>query len=133
MKKEFFQIGMIGLGQRGSDHLKMLLAFPEARIVAVCDKYEDRAEKGRDRVEETSGASPFTTTDYHTLLAHKDVDAVVIATDWEMHVPIAVDAMRAGKAVMLEVGGAYTVEDCYRLVRTWEETRVPFMFLENCC
>ena len=41
--------------------------------------------------------------------------------------------MRAGKAVALEVGGAYSIEDCFLLVKTWEDTKVPFMFLENCC
>ncbi len=33
----------------------------------------------------------------------------------------------------MEVGGAYTIEQCYELVRAYEETGVPFMFLENCC
>ena len=28
---------------------------------------------------------------------------------------------------------AYTVEECWSLVDTWEKTRVPFMFMENCC
>ena len=125
--------GIIGLGQRGNDHLRILLALPEASIVAVCDKYEDRALAAQTRVTEASGTSPFLTTNYNELLARPDVTAVVISTDWEMHVPIAIAAMRAGKTVALEVGGAYTVEDCHRLVQVWEETRVPFMFLENCC
>ena len=45
----------------------------------------------------------------------------------------AIDAMKAGKAVAMEVGGAYTVDECFDLVRTYEETKAPFMFLENCC
>ena len=47
--------------------------------------------------------------------------------------PLAIEAMRAGKITALEVGGAYSVEDCWQLVHTWEETKIPFMFLENCC
>lgn len=133
MKKEFIKAGLIGLGQRGNDHLKILLHLPDARIVAVCDKYEDRVENAKQKVLDSAGTLPFATTDYHQLLASPEVEMVVIATDWELHVPIAIDAMRAGKIVALEVGGAYTVEDCYRLVAAWEETRVPFMFLENCC
>jgi hypothetical protein len=50
-----------------------------------------------------------------------------------MHFPIAIDALRAKKAVALEVGGAYCVQDCYDLVSAWEETKTPFMFMENCC
>ena len=33
----------------------------------------------------------------------------------------------------MEVGGAYSVEECFALVRAQEETKTPFMFLENCC
>ena len=41
--------------------------------------------------------------------------------------------MYAGKAVAMEVGGAYSLEDCYKLVDAYEKTKTPFMFLENCC
>ncbi len=41
--------------------------------------------------------------------------------------------MRAGKYTAVEVAGAYSVEDCWKLVRTHEETGVPCMMLENCC
>ena len=61
------------------------------------------------------------------------MDIVISSSAWEAHIPLAVESMRAGKVTAIEVGGAYSVEDCWLLVRTWEETRVPFMFLENCC
>jgi predicted dehydrogenase len=73
------------------------------------------------------------TTDHIELLKRDDVDAVYIATSWETHIEVAIDALKAGKAVALEVGGAYTVDECYDLVRTYEETGTPFMFMENCC
>ena len=41
--------------------------------------------------------------------------------------------MEHGIPVAMEVGGAYTIDDCWRLVRTYEKTKTPFMFLENCC
>ena len=46
---------------------------------------------------------------------------------------ISIDAMRKGIPVACEVGGAYTLEECYELVRTYEETQTPFAFMENCC
>ena len=73
------------------------------------------------------------TADYRDILKDGAVEAVFIFSAWESHVPVAVDAMKAGKAVAMEVGGAYTVDDCWRLVRAYEETKAPFMFLENCC
>ena len=33
----------------------------------------------------------------------------------------------------MEVGGAYSLKQCYDLVDTYERTKTPFMFLENCC
>ena len=42
-------------------------------------------------------------------------------------------AMEAGKPVALEVGSAYDLSQCYTLVDTYEKTKTPFMFLENCC
>ena len=41
--------------------------------------------------------------------------------------------MKAGIPTGLEVGGAYDIEECFELVKTYEETKTPFMFLENCC
>ena len=41
--------------------------------------------------------------------------------------------MEKGIPVGIEVGGATSVQECWDLVRTYEKTRTPFMFLENCC
>jgi len=42
-------------------------------------------------------------------------------------------AIEAGKITALEVGGAYSVDDCWQLVRAYEKTKTPFFFMENCC
>ncbi len=130
---EKVRMGIIGYGCRSYGMTDILLGFDDVEVVAVCDKYEDRVENAKNRVNEKRGVIPFGTLDYKEILQRDDIDAVFIATDWEMHVPIAIDAMNAGKAVALEVGGAYSLEECWGLVDTWEKTRVPFMFLENCC
>ena len=129
---ENVRVGFIGLGNRGKSLLDVVLAQKES-VTAVCDLYADRAESAANKVEEKSGKRPTEYTDYKKLLADESVNAVVISCAWEDHVMIAVDAMRAGKAVGLEVGGAYSVHQCWELVKTYEETKVPFMFLENCC
>ena len=130
---EKVRFGIIGYGCRGYGLLDNILLMDDVDVVAVCDKYADRAENAQKRVLEKRGNEPFKTLDYIDVLTREDVDAVLIATDWEMHFPIAIDAMKAGKAVALEVGGAYSIEDCFNLVNTWEMTKVPFMFMENCC
>ena len=124
---------VIGLGCRGSLLASIVADMEEAVIVRVCDLYEDRQAEAASMIEKKSGHRPGTCTNYHELLCDPEVEAVIIAASWEAHVPIAVDCMRAGKITALEVGGAYSVDDCRRLVETYEQTRTPFMFLENCC
>ena len=125
-------VAYIGYGERGRALLGLVFEQVDA-IGAVCDIYEDRAEACAKAVEESRGVRPAVYTDYKDAIADENVNVVMIMTSWESHIPIALEAMRAGKAVALEVGGAYSVEDCWELVRTQESTGVPFMFLENCC
>ena len=126
----------IGLGCRGYSMLEaLLLHMDNVRITAVCDLYEDRVTRAADATERAYGEGnrPFTSTDYKEVLDRDDVDAVLIMSAWESHFPIALYAMERGIAVGMEVGGAYSIDDCWQLVRTYERTKTPFMLLENCC
>ncbi len=131
--KDFVNIGVVGLSGRGSGMLRELLKCDGVRVPAVCDKYEDRANHGFEIVKEVTGTEPAVYLDYKELLARDDLDAVFCATTWITHSRIAVDAMRAGKHVAFEVGGAASIEECWQLVRTSEETGKFCMLLENCC
>lgn len=126
-------IGFIGLGSRGQGELKVLLSMPDVQITAVCDVYDDRAQMGAQLVKEARGSEPFVTCDYREVLSRQDVEAVVIMTSWQTHIPIALDAMRQGKIAAMEVGGATSINECWEMVRTSEQTGVPVMLLENCC
>lgn len=130
---EKVKVGIIGYGCRSYGMTDILLGFDDVEIVAVCDKYADRVENAVNRVKEKRGNTPVGTQNYKEILAMDEVEAVYIATDWNMHFPIAIDALKAGKATALEVGGAYSVEDCWALVDAYEKTKAPFMFMENCC
>ena len=132
--KEKLNIGFIGLGGRGTGLLQdIVLPREEISVLAVCDKYEDRRENGAKMVKEKKGNEPLCTADYREVLAIEAIDAVIVATSWADHLPIVIDSMKAGKYVATEVGGAYSVDECWELVRTHEETGVPCMMLENCC
>lgn len=131
---EKLKVGVIGLGARGSDLLKqIILPMEQIQVTAVCDLYEDRTKAGAEEVRKKYGSEPFYTTNASEVIHHEQVDAVVISCAWEGHVPLAIEAMRAGKAVGMEVGGSYSVQQCWDLVHAYEETKTPFMFLENCC
>ena len=127
------RVGVIGHGNRGKGMLKLLLTFPEIELISVCDSYADRTEEAAASVFEKRGTRPYATTDAIELLDRRDIDAVFLFTSWENHINLACEAMERGIAVALEVGGAYAVEDCWKLVDTAEKTKTPFMFLENCC
>lgn len=133
--KDSINIAVIGVGCRGNGHIKDCFVYmDDVNLVGVCDVYEDRIEKTADLIAEKKGKRPeIVTTDYHEILASDLVDAVVVATSWETHISIAVDAMKAGKVTAMEVGCAYSEDDCRRLIRAYESTKTPFMFMENCC
>jgi len=130
---ETINVGIVGLGNRGSGNTGTVMRFDYVNIVAVCDLYEDRVNDVIENVTKTGRPAPLGTCDYHDLLNNKDIDTILVFSSWESHIQIAIDAMRAGKAVGMEVGGAYNINECYELVDTWEETQMPFMMLENCC
>lgn len=131
---ENIRVGIVGLGCRGSMILEgLLLGMEGLKITRVCDTYEDRVNKEIAAVEKIKGYRPLGTTDWHDLITCGDVDAILVLSSWENHVPVCLAAMEAHIPVATEVGGAYSLDDCWQLVRTQERTGSHFMFLENCC
>ena len=127
------KFAVIGLSGRGASMAKELQSVPGVEIVAVCDKYADRVKDMQKCFQDEFGFIPDGYTNYKEMLERKDVGAVMIATTWITHSRIAVDCMRAGKHVGMEVGGAASLEECWQLVRASEETGKFCMLLENCC
>lgn len=132
--KDKVKLGMIGLGARGMGLLSsIMLQMEDVEVAAVCDLYEDRREEAANRIEKERGTRPVATASYQELLAIAEIDAVLISSSWVDHTNIAVAAMEAGKYVASEVGGAYSIQECWRLVEAYERTKVPCMIMENCC
>ncbi len=128
-------VGMIGVGLRGTNHLNNLLLRKDVNITAICDIDPTRVELAKKKINEAGGKAPqvfgSNDYDYRQLLELKEVDAVIISTPWLWHVRMTVDAMRAGKYAGVEVSAANTLEECWDLVNTHEETGVHMMILEN--
>jgi predicted dehydrogenase len=131
------RIGVIGTGGRGTGLTDNLLSVGNVRINALCDTNRDHAAQAANLVEKAGGGVPALYTggehDFERLCGRDDLDLIVIATPWHWHVPMAVYAMRHGKHVAVEVPAATTIEDCWKLVRTSEQTRRHCIMLENCC
>ena len=131
---EKIRMAVVGYGNRGSYVTIHSLHFiNEIEVTAVCDLYQDRVDKGVKENEEKYGNKVLGTLDYHDVLNSDNVDAVYVACSWEYHIEVAIEAMKKGKIVALEVGGAYSIDELHRLVRTDEDTKTPIMFMENCC
>ncbi len=130
------RIGLIGTGGRGTSLLGNLLGA-DAHVVALCDVVREKAEHAQSLVVKAGQASPELYTngyhDFEKLVARDDLDLVIIATPWDWDVEMAVAAMKHGKHAAVEVPAATSIEDCWRLVDTSEQTRRHCMMLENCC
>lgn len=132
---EKLKVGMIGVGLRGTNHLDNLLLRNDVIVTAICDIDEVRTSLATDMIVEKGDQKPKVfgknDYDYRNLLALKEVDAVIIATPWLWHTKMAKDAMLAGKYAGLEVSAANTMEECWDLVNTHEQTGTQVMILEN--
>lgn len=126
-------VAVIGVSGRGQGLMGCIYDMEDVKITVVCDLYEDRMEEAANRVLETCGYKPASCGDYREVVKRSDVDCVITPSSWSSHREIALAAMKAGKPVGIEVGGAYTLHECWELVRVSEETGVSCMMLENCC
>ena len=129
------RIGVIGVGGRGSGLLGNLLGMENVAIPAICDINAENLNKAKKMVVEAGQPTPEgydkDETVFEELTAREDLDAVIIATPWHWHTPMAVSAMRGGKYTGVEVPAAITLDECWDLIHTSEETGVPCMMLEN--
>jgi predicted dehydrogenase len=136
-KEKKIRIGIIGIGLRGTGHLDGLLQRGDVTVPAVCDIDTERFQIAQDLIakagDKKAEVYQGSETAYKKLLARGDLDAVLIATPWLWHFPMALDAMKAGIPVATEVAGAASVQECWDLVEAHETTGTPFMFLENVC
>jgi predicted dehydrogenase len=129
------RVGLVGVGNRGGSLLRTLLNLPGVEVPAICDINEEKLARAVSRVTEAGRAKPVGysggTEDFRKLVERDDLDAVINATPWHWHTPIAVAAMEAGKYAATEVPAATSIEECWQLVETSERTGMPCMMLEN--
>jgi predicted dehydrogenase len=129
------RIAFIGVGNRGTGLLKILLKIPGTTVPAICDINQEHLDRGLELVKRAHGNTPAGYSngpyDYRRMLERDDFDGVLIATPALLHAEMSVDSMNAGKHVGSEVPGAYTMEECWDLVKTKEKTGKRYMLLEN--
>jgi len=123
---EKVRIGIIGAGRIADLHVRGYQAHPSAEIGAVCDSAPGVAER---RAAEWKTAHYY--TDYRALLEDPEVDAVDIITPHNLHAPMAIDALEAGKHVSLQKPMAMDVPECEAIIAAAEGGKGGFRVFEN--
>ncbi len=95
---ETISVGCIGTGGRCRKLMESLNALKGAKIVAVCDIWDQHLADGKKLADPNA----FATKEYERLLERKDIDAVIIGTPDHWHVPLTIAACAAGKDVYVE-------------------------------
>lgn len=104
------RIGIIGAGSISDSHFQSYQQNEDAQIAAVCDLNEKRA---KEKAKQYGADSIY--TDYHDLLANRDIEAVSICTWNNTHAEIAIAALDAGKHVLVEKPLCKTVEEAHEV------------------
>ena len=129
------RVGVVGTGGRGCSLLATMQNIEGLEFPALCDINMKNLASAQEIVVKSGRPKPegYYKDDhaYEKLMARDDIDAVIIATPWQLHTPMAVFGMKQGKYVGVEVPAAITLDQCWDLVKTHEETGVPCMMLEN--
>ena len=125
MKK--IKYGVLGLGWFGEKHLDALSAIPNVEIHSLCTRSSTRLAE----VAAKFGAKK-TFTDYHTMLADPELEAVSVVTMWDQHAAPTIAALEACKHVFLEKPMASTMADCDAIVAAAHAARGSFMVGHIC-
>ena len=97
MADEKLRIAVVGAGYWGPNLARNFSASPDWELAAICDLDGERAQRVADQV----GRVPVVTS-LSELLASDELDAIAIATPAKTHFPIAMQALAAGKHVVVE-------------------------------
>ncbi|MEY9536102.1 Gfo/Idh/MocA family oxidoreductase [Sinorhizobium fredii] len=120
-KNKPVNVGLIGAGRIGSFHGETVARrLVDAELVAIADPAPGAAAALAGKVDVESSY-----TDVPDLLAHPELDAVIIATPARFHTNILVQAAEAGKAIFCEKPMALTLEDADRAIAAARSAGVP--------
>jgi predicted dehydrogenase len=115
-------VGLIGIGGRGSSHLNSYVKIPDARIAALCDVNQAARERAQTRLQSATSTKAKEYKTMRELFADKEVDAVSVATPNHWHSLATIWACQAGKDVYVEKPASYNVHESWRMVEVAHQT-----------
>lgn len=116
---ETIRLGCMGTGGRCRALMKSVLQIPKVEIVALADIRKDALAQA----QALAGPKAAPYSDYHQLLARKDIDGVIIGSPDHWHVPMTIDAVQAGKDVYVEKPLTHSFEEGEKVIKAVRATR----------
>jgi len=120
------RVGIIGGGNIATNHTRGFRMHPEARVDMVAEINPERREWFAREFD-----IPETVADYRDILARPEIDVVSIALPNFLHAPVTIEALEAGKHVLLEKPMATCAEDASKIVETSRRTGRKVMVGQN--
>jgi predicted dehydrogenase len=132
------RVGFIGVGNRGSQLMRLFMSHPDCEVAALCDIYEPYLSRNRSEVDprylndlakqipqmgEQFLSKPKIYKDWRKLLEDKDIDAVCIATPDHWHALQTIGAIQAGKDVYVEKPLTATIREGRKMVEAQQASR----------
>ena len=117
------RVGIVGLGWVAQIfHLPLLSKMDDVDLVAVCDKDKSRARF----IAEKFGVE-HCYSDYEEMLKSEELEAVVICTSTDAHLPIATACLQAGKDVFVEKPIARHYDEAVKMAEAAKESKRKLM------
>src|SRR5690349_13792889 len=111
-------VGIVGLGGRGTDHIEYYASLDaDARIAALCDVNQSARERAVAHVRKLKGYEAKEFSDMRALFESKDVDAVSLPLPNHWHALATIWACQAGKDVYVEKPASHNIFEGHQMVK----------------
>lgn len=117
-----FGVVVAGCGGISNCHTYALTQIPEVRLIATVDVDAARADDFRTRY-----GADLASTNLDEVLDRDDIDAVVITTANDMHAPLALKALDAGKHVLVQKPMALSLDEADAMIAAAERNHRKLM------
>jgi predicted dehydrogenase len=115
-------VGLIGIGGRGTAHLNAYIKISDCQVAALCDVNQAARERAQARLQNATSMKAKEYKTMRELFADKEIDAVSIATPNHWHALATIWACQAGKDVYVEKPASYNVHESWRMVEVARQT-----------
>ncbi|MFH0798400.1 MAG: Gfo/Idh/MocA family oxidoreductase [Candidatus Woesearchaeota archaeon] len=116
---------IIGCGRICSKHLEAIRDTENAKLIAVCDKVEERAKK----IAEEFNCDCY--TDYKEMLKREDIDIVNICTPNGVHPFFTMEVANAKKHILCEKPMALNLEEADKMIQSCKDNHVKLFVVKQ--